>query len=171
MKSIIIRNGLLAGSLVAKLIAISAIFNIGTLDLHHGMKWNILAILISLSFIFIGTKRYVKRTNETVLSFKKALYIGIGISFIASIFYTITWELVYTVFYPDFMEQYTKHLLAELKHTGNTSMHLLRDEQMINDYADNFKKGHFRLSMVFMEMFSLGLLMSFISAFIYKKKI
>ncbi|MEN1784186.1 MAG: DUF4199 domain-containing protein, partial [Bacteroidota bacterium] len=65
-----------------------------------------LSMLVALSFIYVGVKHYRGRYNGGVLSFKKGLVIGLGISLITALAFALLDVLYVTVLNPGFMEDY-----------------------------------------------------------------
>jgi len=123
-----------------------------------------LSMLIALSLIFVGTKRY--RDNELggVISFTKALLLGLSISFTAGIFYTLVWEIYTSISGNNFLESYLEGLLEAKKAEGVTGVALEAYVAQLDAMRIQYSKPINRLFITFLEIFPVGLLVSLLSA-------
>ena len=64
----------------------------------YGMYWGFASQIIALSFIFIGIRQYRNNYGEGKITFGKAFSVGILITLIASVFYVLTWEVIFNNF-------------------------------------------------------------------------
>ena len=74
----------------------------------NGVSAGYLTMIVALTAVFLGIKRYRDKALGGVIRFVPALLVGLGISAVASIFYVIGWEisLAYSGF--DFAASYSK---------------------------------------------------------------
>lgn len=121
-------------------------------------------MLVALSFIFVGVKRYRDRTLGGVIKFLPAFLIGLGISVVAGIIYVIAWEISLAMTHYTFMNDYAASMIAAERAKGVTGPELeafiAQMEQMKEQYANPL----FRLPMTFIEIFPVGLIISLIAA-------
>ena len=115
MKSTVIRFGLygcLAGFLIFMLHLVTGIKN---LDYSTIEILGYVSILLSLSFIFFGIKHYRDRINNGIISFGKAIMIGLLISVFVGIGISIA-DFIYTKFVnPSFFSDYNQYLIDQGK--------------------------------------------------------
>lgn len=125
-------------------------------------------MLIALSFIFVGVKRYRDRTLGGVIKFLPAFLIGLGISVVAGIIYVAAWEVSLALTHYTFMEDYAASQIAAERAKGVSGPELdafiAQMEQMKVQYANPL----FRLPMTFIEIFPVGLIISLITALILR---
>lgn len=93
MGRIILVYGVIAGVTVAILMRIAMmLFPEGGTG---GMVAGFSSMIIALSFVFIGVKRYRDIELGGIIRFWRALGVGFAIAFIASLFYVAAWELYF----------------------------------------------------------------------------
>ena len=101
-----------------------------------------LTMLIGLSTIFIAIKKRRDTDLGGVIKFWPALGIGLGISFIAGIFYVIAWEATLDFTHMDFAGEYAKAMIEAAKVKGLSGDPLAKAvadaEQFKTMYANPF---------------------------------
>ena len=114
----ILKYGVIAGLVVGGLeIVIVAAFS-GMPPLKYGMWIGYTTMLIALSAVFVGIKQHRDVDRGGVIGFWRAFGIGVGISFIAGIFYVVAWEVVQAMTHMDFATSYSKAVIAGEKAKG-----------------------------------------------------
>ncbi|WCO01908.1 DUF4199 domain-containing protein [Psychroserpens ponticola] len=102
--------GLLTGFII---FTIHLIFGIENLDYSTNEVLGYVSIFLSLSFIFFGIKHYRDHINNGVISFGKAIVIGILISVLVGIGISIA-DFIYTKFIdPSFFSNYEQQLIEK----------------------------------------------------------
>ena len=64
-------------------------------------------MILSFLLVYFGIRSYRDNVGNGRISFGKAFIIGISITFISSLCYVVTWEILYFKFLPDFMDKLT----------------------------------------------------------------
>jgi hypothetical protein len=170
MKKIIIVYGLIAGVIVATVMAISTTVYHSSGDFTGGMVIGYASMLIAFSMIFVGVKSYRDKHNNGIISFGKAFKIGILITLIASTIYVITWLINYYCFMPDFIEKYVAKAIADLKNSGANAIEIAKQTKKMNNYGEMYKTPFFVVIITYMEILPVGLIVTLISALILKRK-
>jgi hypothetical protein len=134
------------------------------------LEWlGYLVMLVTLSVIFVGIKRYRDRELGGVIKFATAMLIGTGIAVVASTIYVVVWEVYLAVTDYTFIDSYTQYVVAAKQAAGVDAMELQKTiagmERLRTQYADPL----FRVPMTLVEILPLGLLISLISAAILRK--
>jgi hypothetical protein len=129
-----------------------------------GMIVGYTTMLIALSAVFVGVKRYRDAEGGGVIGFWQALGIGVAISFIAGIFYIAAWELTVAVTHMDFANDYARSMIAQAKAGGKTGSDLAKAIAEANDFAVQYRNPLYRWPMTFIEIFPVGVLVSLITA-------
>ena len=123
-----------------------------------------LIMLVALSTILVGVKQYRDQTLGGVIKFTTGLMLGLGIALVASIAYTLVWEVYLYLTHYSFMDHYIEATLAARRAAGVTGpayqQAVAEMETMRRQYANPL----FRLPMTFTEIFPVGLLISLVSA-------
>ena len=118
MKRIVIIYGLIAGAVVSAFMSTTMLLAANDEKVHTGISSMVvgyLGMLISFALIFVAIKSYRDKQNNGIISFGKALGMGLLISLIASTLYVITWAIVYQNFLPDYMDKYCAAMIEEAK--------------------------------------------------------
>jgi hypothetical protein len=122
------------------------------------------AMLVALSAVFVGVKRHRDVERGGVIGFWPAFGIGLGISFVAGLFYIAAWELVVAITHMDFPTAYAKTMLAEEQAKGASAEALARMSAEMDAFKLQYADWKFRYLMVFAEIFPIGVLVSLVSA-------
>jgi len=127
-------------------------------------------MIAAFSFIFVGIKNYRDKYNNGVITFGKAFKTGLFISLLASSIYVGVWLVDYYVFIPDFMDQYTLHVLKECARDGATQAEINEKAAEMASFSEMYKNPAFVVVQSYAEVFPIGLIISLISALILKRK-
>lgn len=125
-------------------------------------------MIIGFSMIFVATKKYRDQELGGIIKFTTALKVGLGISLIASVVYVFVWEV--NLFLTDytFIEEYTASIIERSREAGATAEQLERTITDMDVLKARYNKPLFRMPMTFTEIFPVGLLISLISAALFK---
>ncbi|MCR8558048.1 DUF4199 domain-containing protein [Mucilaginibacter sp. BJC16-A38] len=118
MKRTIWTCGLTGGFVAAAWAVVSAGVLNDSLSLNTRMVLGYASMILAFSLIFVAIKNYRDNDNSGVITFGKALQIGLLITLIASTVYVVVWMIDFKYFVPDYGERYQAQVLAELKATG-----------------------------------------------------
>ena len=125
-------------------------------------------MLIGFSMIFVATRTYRDQELGGVITFKDALKIGLGISLIAGIVYVVIWEInLYLTDYT-FINEYTASVIEKAHNAGATSKELETITKQMEEMKVQYGSLLYRLPITFIEIFPIGLLISLISAGLFR---
>jgi len=121
-----------------------------------------LVMIVALSAVFIGVKAYRDKVLGGVVRFLPALGVGLGISAVASIVYALAWEIssAYSSF--DFVAFYKDYMVDAAK--GGSPAEVNQAIANAEAFEKMYRNPLYRIPMVFVEMFPVGVLISLISA-------
>lgn len=127
------------------------------------------AMIVAFSVIFVAIKKE-RDNNGGVITFGKALRIGLTITLITSTIYTVVWLVDFYVFMPDFIDKYTDHIIQQLK-ASHLSPRVLKEkiDQANRDKA-MYNSPIGQILEPYMEILPVGILVSLIAALILKRK-
>jgi len=117
-----------------------------------------------LSAVFVGIKQHRDVDRGGVIGFWSALAIGLGISFIAGIFYVVAWEAVQAMTQMDFASAYSQAIIASEQANGASAEALAKLSADMEAFKVQYADPMFRLPMTFVEIFPVGVLVSLVSA-------
>lgn len=160
----ILKYGAIAGVVVGGLMFATFLGFGGHPPLKYGMLIGYTTMLIAFSAIFVGIKRYRDADRGGVIGFWPAFGVGLGISFIAGIFYVVAWEVVQAMMDMDFATSYGQAIIEAEKAKGASAETLARLGADMDAFKVQYADPLFRLPMTFVEIFPVGVLVSLISA-------
>jgi Protein of unknown function (DUF4199) len=169
MTALVLRYGTIAGLIVAiYLIGFMLTADASDQEPLGGMVITYLVMLVALTAVFLGVKSYRDRVLGGVIRFLPAFGLGLAISVVACLFYTVAWEisLAYSDF--DISRHLTDWFVEAARAKGASAEEMakaLADAKAFNvKYANPF----FRMPLTFVEMFPVGLLVSLVTAAILR---
>jgi hypothetical protein len=160
----ILKYGVIAGVVVGGFEFITFAAFSGMPPQKYGMLIGYTTMLIALSAVFVGIKRHRDVDRGGVIGFWPALGVGLGISFIAGIFYVAAWEAVQSMLHMDFANSYAQSIIANEKAKGASAETLAKLSADMEAFKIQYANPMFRLPMTFVEIFPVGVLVSLISA-------
>ena len=162
MTRIALIYGTLAGVIVIACMVASFSLTSGG---HTGSLWlGYLIMIVALTMIFFGVKRYRDREKGGVIKFLPAFFMGLAIATVAGIAYVAAWEAYLAISGRDFIGEYATAMIEAARAKGVSGPALAAQiaemEQLKVQYADPL----FRLPMTFLEIFPVGVIIALISA-------
>ena len=127
-----------------------------------------LIMLIALSMIFVGIKRYRDTELGGVIKFLPALGMGVAIAVIAGAMYVVIWEIyLFSTDYA-FINNYVAGLIEAKKAAGASAADVEKLAAEMSELKTSYAKPYFRIPMTFLEIFPVGLIIALISAAILR---
>ncbi|RAR70116.1 DUF4199 domain-containing protein [Flavobacterium aciduliphilum] len=163
-KNIIFRNGIYGGLLVSMVMASMTLYMKFHPNYEPSMFVGFLSMFIGFSFVFVGIKS-CKAINNNLFTFGNAFKTGFLIALIISTLYVGTWLIIYYNFFPHFMEQYATLALKHVK-----AEELAAKTADLNQMKEWYKNPLMVIVLTYLEILPAGILSSFVSAFILRKK-
>ncbi len=123
-----------------------------------------LIMLVALSSIFLGVKRYRDIDRGGVIKFLPAFGLGLAIAAIAGAAYVIAWEAYLAMTNHAFINVYTDAQIAQQREAGVSGDELDAFVARMDALRAQYANPLYRLPMTFTEIFPVGLLVALISA-------
>ena len=123
-----------------------------------------LTMIVVLSLIFVGIKRYRDKDLGGVIKFLPAFGLGVGIAAVAAEFYVLSWEI--SLHLTDFawVEVYKETVIAGYEEKGIVGEELAQKVAKLEDMIAGYSNPLFRIPLTFVEIFPVGVLVALISA-------
>ncbi|MFM5917243.1 MAG: DUF4199 domain-containing protein [Novosphingobium sp.] len=162
MQRIILAYGAIAGTIELALLALS----MGLVGEHGnmGMVLGYLSMLIAMSMVFVGVKRFRDERQGGVISFWKGLGIGLGIAGVACAFYVLGWEAYLWSTDYTFMAKFTASQLAKMEAAGASAADIVKFKTEMAGFAEMYENPVTRLLVTLSEIAPVGMLVPLISA-------
>jgi hypothetical protein len=168
MKNTVIKYGI--RSAVTIIILFLLALTLGK-NLDYGLQEIIgyASMVISLLFVFFGIKHFRDNESNGVVSFKKALLIGILITLFAALAFGII-DLIYIKYInPDFTAEYYAHSVEQLKNSL-TGVELETKLAEMESQKELFMNPFISFLLMSFTVFLVGLIISLISSLILQRK-
>jgi hypothetical protein len=163
--------GLIGGIIAASWAVVCEGLLSDRLSLNTRMVLGYTSMILAFSLIFVAVKNYRDNYNSGIITFGKALKIGLFITLIASTVYVIIWMIDYSYFLPNFGERYQAQVLAELKAGGASAGVIQKQGAEMAVTMEKYKTSPtFRAMFTYLEIVPVGIVISLIAALILKNK-
>lgn len=169
MKKIVLTFGLISGALMAIFMFASMPF-VDRIGMDRMVFVGYTGIVLAFMLVFFGIRSYRENVGNGAVSFGRAFMIGILITLISSVCYVIAWQIFYHTFMPDFFEKYSAHVIEKARASGAGPEAIQAQTQEMDHMKQLVKNPFFHNLFVFLEPFPVGLVITFISALILRKK-
>lgn len=170
MKKIIIRNGLIASIIVVVFLVLTTYFWKTDPNFKPNAVYGFSGMLIAFIFIFVGIKTYRDKESNGLISFGKAFKIGSFIALIASVFYVLTWLILYYNYIPDFMDLYLQCIIDDAKAAGESASQIQKKVAEIDTMKEWYKNPVLIVLLTLMEILPIGIIVALIASLILKRK-
>lgn len=166
MGRIIAVYGLIGGVVVAigMLVGITMVSDHGAL----GMVVGYLTMLIALTTVFVGVKRYRDTVCGGAIRFLPALGVGLGIAGVASLCYVINWEIYLYATNYSFMDSYVAGVIKTMRAEGKPAAEIARYTAEMDAFKTEYANPAYRMLLTLSEIAPVALLVSLISAAILR---
>jgi hypothetical protein len=166
MTNIIFLYGTFAGLIVIGVIIAFIAFSGGQPDMSDNSLFiGYLTMIVALSMIFFGVKRYRDRDLGGVIKFVPAFLMGLAIAVVAGVIYVAGWEVYMAATDGSYMKAYMDHYIAGEKAKGLAGPALdkmiAEMNEMMTAYNTNMA---YRMAITFSEIFPVGAIIALISA-------
>lgn len=169
MKRIVLTFGLISGAVIS-LVMLATLPFIDRIGFDHGMVIGYTTMVLSFLFVFFGIRSYRENVGGGQITFGRALGVGLLIMLICCICYVITWEIIYFNFLPEFADKYAAHIIEKARASGAPAEEIAKQVDEMKRFKSLYNNIFFNVAMTFLEPLPVGLVMTFISAVILRRR-
>ncbi|MBO9499923.1 MAG: DUF4199 domain-containing protein [Novosphingobium sp.] len=155
--------GALSGAVVAGVIVAGMVFK-DQLGFTHSELFGYLAMLASLTFLFVGVKRYRDIECGGTIKFLPALGMGLAIALVATLAYATVWEIYLAVSGTNFIEDYIASVTAKLHAKGASPAEMAKHQQEFEWMRAVYRDPVQRFAMTCMEILPVSIIVAVVSA-------
>lgn len=137
---------------------------------NHGELIGYSSMVLSFLLVFFGVKSYRDNLAGGVIGFGKAFQVGILITLVTCAMYVLAWQIIYYNFYPDFLDQYSAHAVANMREAGESEAAIQAATAQMADFAKLYANPLVNVAVTFLEVFPVGLIMTLVSAAILRRR-
>lgn len=169
MKKTVLYFGLFSGAIAALMMFVT-IPLIGRIPFEYLTVLGYTTFVTCFLMVFLGIRSYRDKVAGGTITFGRAFKVGILITLISCGIYIVTWEFIYHRFLPDFLDQYSNYMVEKMRAQGATPEALSQTIQEYEQFKQWYKNPFLRYALTLMEPFPVGLLITFISALVLRRK-
>lgn len=159
----ICKYGILGGIIAAAILVMMVFYMKNNPGEEPNAILGFLGMLLAFVFLVLGIKQERKSIFDKI-TFKNAFLTGLGIAFVISTIYVLSWLVIHYYFFPDFMEKYGEMVLK-----NSSSEELQAKTIEINQMKEWYKSPLMVILLTYIEIFPLGIVVSLIAGLILKK--
>ena len=152
--------GLASGTIIVLVIIAGMTFG----GFGHSLWFGYLAMLVALTFIFVGVKRYRDVEGGGVVRFWRALALALSIAGVATLAYVAVWELYLALTHYTFMDDYTAGIIRNAQAHGKTGAALARVRAEAANMRAIYANPLLRMGMTAIEIAPVGVVVALFSA-------
>lgn len=131
----------------------------------NSLLFGYLTMIVALSMIFFGVKRYRDRDLGGVIKFVPAFLMGLAIAVVAGVIYVLGWEVYMAATDGSYMKAYMDHYLAGEKAKGLSGAAFDKLAAEMNELMIAYNTNMpYRMGITFMEIFPVGVIIALFSA-------
>jgi len=161
---IVLIYGIVAGLIVAvPMVALMLTLTPETAP-DNGALYGYVTMIVALTAVFLGVKRYRDKVLGGVVRFVPALLVGLGISAVASAIYALGWEISIALTGFDFGAAATKEMVDSARARGASAAELEQVARQGEAFARMYANPLVRFAITFVEMFPIGVVIAGVSA-------
>ncbi len=165
MRYVLIYGGIAGAIAIGVITASIAIESLS----HLQSQWfGYLIMLLALTLLFIGVKRYRDVECGGVVSFGQAFMVGLGIAVVAGVVYVIGWEAYLATTDGNFIKEYAAATIADMRASGASAAEIAGAEAEMAQAIEMYGSPPMRFLITFSEIFPVGLIMALIAAAILR---
>ena len=168
MKSTGIKFGIYSSGVLVVLFALQFLFG-DAMSYSTSEIYGYVSIILALSFVYFGIRNYRDALNNGLVSFSKALKIGLIITLLASITFGLI-NLVYTeIINPDFTNEYYAQSIEKFRETLSEAEFQLKLKEL-EAQKEMFSNPLVGFSVMALTVFIIGFIISLISGLLLQRK-
>ncbi|HET7551735.1 MAG TPA: DUF4199 domain-containing protein [Gemmatimonadaceae bacterium] len=169
MKRIVWTYGLIAGAILAAVMAITMSFH-DRISFSAGYVIGYGSMILAFLMVFFGIRSYRDEVLGGAIRFGRAFNVGILIALVASACYVAAWQVIYRTMVPDYMEKYSARVIESKRASGASEAQLEAKRQEMAKFAEAYKNPLVNIGMTFLEVFPVGIVVVLVSAGILSRK-
>lgn len=169
MKKTVWTFGLIAGAIMSAML-------LATVPFEHQIGYDRAEVIGYTSMVgafllvFFGVRSYRDNIAGGSISFGRALGVGSLIVLVASVLYTLSWQVVSRRFYPDFVEKYRDAQVAQARASGRPEAEIDKAVANANHVAELYANPFVNFALTMLEPLPVGVVIALVSAGILSRR-
>jgi hypothetical protein len=169
MKRIVLTFGLIAGGVLSAMMLLTLPF-IDQIGFDRSEVIGYATIIAAFLLVFFGIRTYRDRVAAGVVTFGRALGVGLLITLVACLCYVVTWEVIYFTMTPDFTQKMAAYAIESARASGASEREIEATRQRMQSMKRLYDNPLTNATLTFLEPAPIGVAVSLISAAVLRRK-
>jgi len=169
MRRIVLTHGLIAGAIMAAMFLVTLPFH-DQIGYDRGMIIGYASMVAAFLLVFFGVRAYRDDVAGGTVSFGRALGVGALIVLVASVVYTISWQIVFYTAMPNYLTDYQAHVLEKMRAAGAAAAELEAKRAEMARFAELYRNPAVNAALTMLEPLPVGLVIALVSAGILRRR-
>ncbi len=169
MKKTVLTFGLIGGVIISVLMLCTVPFA-KQIGFDKAVFVGYTTMVLSFMMVFFGIRSYRENVGDGTISFGRAFAVGALITLITSIFYVLTWQVIYFNFMPNFINDYSSYLIEKMRAAGDSQQLIEAKLEEMKQFKQMLDNPLFNTAISFIEPIPVGLVVTLISSLILRRQ-
>ena len=169
MKKIVLTFGLIGGVIVSVLMLGTVPFA-QQIGFDRAIYVGYTTMVLSFMMVFFGIRSYRENVGGGTITFGRAFAVGALITLITSVFYVLTWQVMYFTLMPNFANEYGAYLVEKMRAAGDSQQLIDAKLEEIKYFKQLLDNPLTNSAITFIEPIPVGLLITLVSSLILRRK-
>lgn len=169
MRRIVLTFGLIAGAVMSAMMVITTTV-LDDIGFDKGAIVGYTSMVLAFLMTYVGIKSYRDNVGGGVISFGRALSVGLLITMVATVCYVVTWEVIYYKVAPDFGEKYAAYAVESTRKAGGSAAEIAKKLKEMQEFQEMYKNPIVNIGFTFLEPLPVGVALALLSAALLKRK-
>jgi amino acid transporter len=163
MRKIVLRFGLIAGLILSSTMLLALVFQ-DQIGFDKGAIVGYSSMVVAFLMVYFGVQAYRDQLSGGSVGFGRAFLVGLAITAVACVCYVVTWEFVFFVLAPDFLDKYAAYALDQARLAGASEAQIAVKTQEMAEFMQMYRNPLFNMAITLIEPLPVGLLFTLVSA-------
>jgi hypothetical protein len=170
MKRIVLTFGVISGLISSAMMFLTLpLIDRGVLSFHNSELIGYTTLFLSFLLVFFGIRAYRDQQGGTI-TFGRAFAVGILITLISSVFYVVSWEVLYYNFLPNFTQKFAAATIESMRAHGATDAAIAQKHAEMLQLQKLWDNPLTNALLTLIEPVPVGLVVTLVSAGILRRR-
>jgi amino acid transporter len=169
MKKTVLTFGLIGGVIISVLMLCTVPFA-KQIGFDKAVFVGYTTMVLSFMMVFFGIRSYRENVGGGTITFGRAFAVGALITLITSVFYVLTWQVIYFNFMPNFANDYSNYLIEKMRAAGDSQQLIEAKLEEMKQFKQMLDNPLINTAISFIEPIPVGLVITLISSLILRRR-
>jgi Protein of unknown function (DUF4199) len=170
MRKTVLTFGLIAGGVLAGMMVLTTVLLKDKIGFDKGAIIGYTTMVAAFLMIYVGIRSYRDTVAGGMISFGRAVTVGLLITAVATACYVATWQVIFFKFTPDFVDKYAAYEMQKVAKAGGTQAQRDAKAKEMADFTKMYQNPLINAAFTFLEPLPVGVLLTLVSAGLLRRK-